>query len=51
MKDEFLQNGHDILSYNVAAERLKKLAKRNMRVLKRKNKIKRICLKDQKLEL
>ena len=32
-----------IKSYNVAAKRLKELAKRNMRVLKRKEKIKRIC--------
>jgi len=30
-------------SYNVAAKRLRKLAKRNMRVLLRKIKIKRIC--------
>ena len=30
-------------SYNVAAKRLRKLAKRNMRVLLRKQKIKRIC--------
>jgi hypothetical protein len=30
-------------SYNVAAKRLKELAIRNMRVLKRKEKIKRIC--------
>ena len=30
-------------SYNVAAERLKKLAKRNMRVILRKEKIKKIC--------
>lgn len=37
-------------SYQVMAGRLRKLAKRNMRVLLRKTKIKRICLKDQKLE-
>lgn len=30
-------------SYNVAAERLIKLAKRNMRVILRKEKIKKIC--------
>lgn len=30
-------------SYQTMASRLKKLAKRNMRVLKRKEKIKRIC--------
>jgi hypothetical protein len=30
-------------SYNAAAKRLRKLAKRNMRVLLRKTKIKRIC--------
>jgi hypothetical protein len=30
-------------SYNEAAKRLRKLAKRNMRVLLRKTKIKRIC--------
>ena len=30
-------------SYNVAAKRLKELAIRNMRVLNRKEKIKRIC--------
>ena len=32
-----------IKSYNVAAERLIKLAKRNMRVILRKEKIKKIC--------
>jgi hypothetical protein len=30
-------------SYNEAAKRLRKLAKRNMRVLLRKTKIKKIC--------
>ena len=30
-------------SYNVAAKRLRKIAKRNMRVLLRKTKIKNIC--------
>jgi len=30
-------------SYNVAAKRLRELAKRNMRVLLRKQKIKRVC--------
>ena len=37
-------------SYQAIAGRLRGLAKRNMRVLLRKTKIKRICLKDQKLE-
>ena len=40
-----------IRSYKTMAKRLRKLAKRNMRVLLRKTKIKKICLKDQKLEL
>ena len=34
-------------SYLTMAERLKELGKRNMIILKRKEKIKRICLKDQ----
>lgn len=34
-------------SYQTMAKRLKELAKRNMRVLNRKEKIKRICLKDR----
>lgn len=32
---------------DVMAYRLKKLAKKNMRKIKRREKIKRICLKDQ----
>ena len=35
-------------SYQSMARRLRELAKRNMRVLLRKQKIKRVCLKDQK---
>jgi hypothetical protein len=38
MKDIFVMK-----SYSEAAKRLKKLAKRNMRVLLRKEKIKKIC--------
>jgi len=45
--DKTYLDDETLSSYHVMAYRLKKLAKKNMRKVKRREKIKRICLKDQ----
>lgn len=45
--DKTYLDDETLSSYHVMVDRLKNLAKKNMRKNKRREKIKRICLKDQ----